>query len=291
MAVHSGEASAIEASIRAAGNPRRAVSERAYLKSDREFCGASAPAVRQIVKAWCAARPALERDRLLAVTTWLWDRPLFESRRAAVDLLRARPGLLQPADTGLIEAMLRDSGTWALVDDLAGHVMGDLTQAYPDLAGVLDRWSRDADFWLRRSALLALLGPLRRGDGDFGRFSRYADSMLAEREFFIRKAIGWVLRDTARRRPGLVAGWLAPRVHLASGVTVREAVKPLPPDVRELLLAGYREKRPVTLPGTSPDPGPRPSPPEPELMRPVRGISALAGRRRDQHRPQHARDT
>ena len=258
MAVHSGEASAIEASIRAAGNPRRAVSERAYLKSDREFCGASAPAVRQIVRAWCAARPALERDRLLAVTTWLWDRPLFESRRAAVDLLRARPGLLQPADTGLIEAMLRDSGTWALVDDLAGHVMGDLTQAYPDLAGVLDRWSRDADFWLRRSALLALLGPLRRGDGDFGRFSRYADSMLAEREFFIRKAIGWVLRDTARRRPGLVAGWLAPRVHLASGVTVREAVKPLPPGVRELLLAGYREKRPVTLPGTGPATRPAP---------------------------------
>jgi len=76
--------------------------------------------------------------------------------------------------------------------------------------------------------------------------------MLAEREFFIRKAIGWVLRDTAKRRPGLVAGWLAPRVHLASGVTVREAVKPLPPGVRDLLLAGYREKRPVTLPGAAP---------------------------------------
>ena len=250
--MHSDEAAAIEVAIRAAGDPRRAVSERAYLKSDREFCGASAPAVRQIVRAWCAARPALERDRLLAVTAWLWDRPLFESRRAAVDLLRARPALLQPADAGLIEAMLRDSGTWALVDDLSGHVMGGLTEAYPELTAVLDRWSRDADFWLRRSAMLALLGPLRRGDGDFARFSRYADAMLAEREFFIRKAIGWVLRDTARRRPGLVAEWLAPRVHLASGVTVREAVKPLPPGVRDLLLAGYREKLPVILPGASP---------------------------------------
>ena len=258
--MNSGEAAAIEAAIRAAGDPRRAVSERAYLKSDREFCGASAPAVRQIVRAWCAARPALERDSLLAVTTWLWDRPLFECRRAAVELLRARPRLLQPADAGLVEAMLRDSGTWALVDDLAGHVMGGLTEAHPELAGVLDQWSQDPDFWLRRSAMLALLGPLRRGDGDFARFSRYADAMLAEREFFIRKAIGWVLRDTAKRRPGLVAGWLAPRVHLASGVTVREAVKPLPPGVRDLLLAGYREKRPVTLPGTAPAPGPRPRP-------------------------------
>jgi 3-methyladenine DNA glycosylase AlkD len=69
--------------------------------------------------------------------------------------------------------------------------------------------------------------------------------MLAEKEFFIRKAIGWVLRETAKKRPDLVADWLAPRVHRASGVTVREAVKPLPPATRELLLAGYREKRPV----------------------------------------------
>jgi 3-methyladenine DNA glycosylase AlkD len=71
--------------------------------------------------------------------------------------------------------------------------------------------------------------------------------MLDEKEFFIRKAIGWILRDTASRRPQLVAEWLAPRVDRASGVTMREAVKPLPADLRDRLLAGYREKRPVTL--------------------------------------------
>jgi 3-methyladenine DNA glycosylase AlkD len=85
--------------------------------------------------------------------------------------------------------------------------------------------------------MLALLVPLRRGDGDFDRFSRYADQMLEEKEFFIRKAIGWILRDTAKRRPELVAAWLGPRVHRASGVTMREAVKPLPRAVREALLA------------------------------------------------------
>ena len=65
--------------------------------------------------------------------------------------------------------------------------------------------------------------------------------MLADREFFIRKAIGWVLRETAKRHPQLVADWLAPRVHRASGVTVREAVKWLPADQREALMASYRE--------------------------------------------------
>ena len=97
---------------------------------------------------------------------------------------------------------------------------------------------------MRRSALLALLLPLRRGDGDFERFSRYADAMLEEREFFIRKAIGWVLRDTSKRRPELVAAWLGPRAGRASGVTVREAVKYLAEPQREAILATYRASRP-----------------------------------------------
>jgi len=69
------------------------------------------------------------------------------------------------------------------------------------------------------------------------RFFGYADAMPDEREFFIRKAIGWVLRDTAKRRPDLVFEWLLPRAARASGVTVREAVKPLPGDQRAAILA------------------------------------------------------
>ncbi len=65
--------------------------------------------------------------------------------------------------------------------------------------------------------------------------------MTAEREFFIRKAIGWVLRETGKSQPDLVAGWLAPRAHRASGVTMREAVKWLPAGQRDALLAAYRE--------------------------------------------------
>lgn len=82
-----------------------------------------------------------------------------------------------------------------------------------------------------------LLVALRRGAGDFERFARYADAMLDEQEFFIRKAIGWVLRDTGRKRPDLVFDWLLPRAARASGVTVREAVKPLTDAQRAAILA------------------------------------------------------
>ncbi|MGO8687073.1 MAG: DNA alkylation repair protein [Candidatus Dormibacteria bacterium] len=154
-------------------------------------------------------------------------------RRAARDARRPPA----PVGDGAGGALLRESRTWALVDELAAVVVGGLVERHPELGSTLDRWAGDPDFWIRRSALLALLLPLRRGAGDFARFAAYAETMLDEREFFIRKAIGWVLRDTGRKRPGLVYEWLLPRAWRASSVTVREAVKPLSPEQRAAILA------------------------------------------------------
>ena len=243
------DAAAIEHSLRALGTPERAAQEKAYLKSDLEFAGTPVPAIRSVVRSWSRQQHGLDHDGLVAVIQALWARPVHECRMAAAELLTANGSRLDAADIVLLEGMLRTARTWALVDGLAASVVGGLVERHPELIATLDRWAADEDFWIRRSALLALLGPLRRGAGDFERFSRYADQMLTEREFFIRKAIGWILRETAKRRPDLVAQWLAPRVHLASGVTVREAVKPLSPSVRDQLLAGYRAKRPVVLTG------------------------------------------
>jgi 3-methyladenine DNA glycosylase AlkD len=239
------EAASWERRLRDGGTVARAVSERAYLKSDLEFAGTGVPAIRKMVAAWRKTRPSLSHDEVTGMVQALWASPLYECRQAAVLLLERTTSLLGPADMPLIERLLRTSRTWALVDGLAVSATGDLVERFGELGEVLDRWAVDDDFWLRRSALLALLRPLRAGKGDFDRFARYADAMLGDREFFIRKAIGWVLRETAKRRPYLVAEWLGPRVHLASGVTVREAVKPLPAPMRDALMAGYRDKIPI----------------------------------------------
>ena len=152
-------------------------------------------------------------------------------------MLDLRCELLQAGDLELVERLIRESRTWALVDGLAPSVAGRLVERHPELAATLDRWATDENFWVRRSALLALLLPLRRGEGDFERFSRYADAMLEEREFFIRKAIGWVLRETSKKRPELVYDWIRDHAARASGVTIREAVKYLSEEQREDVLA------------------------------------------------------
>jgi 3-methyladenine DNA glycosylase AlkD len=220
-------AEAIDAELRAGGSPERAEKEKAYLKSGLRHYGTSVPTTRTAAKAVSRQHPELTHDELVAVVSVLWSQPVHERRMASVELLDLYRDRLGPDDAALLERLLRESQTWALVDGLAASVMGQLVERYSELGAVLDRWAVDSDFWLRRSAMLALLVPLRQGRGDFDRFGRYADAMLDDREFFIRKAIGWVLRDTARRRPDLVYEWLLPRASRASGLTIREAVKPL----------------------------------------------------------------
>ncbi|MDQ6710881.1 MAG: DNA alkylation repair protein, partial [Candidatus Dormibacteraeota bacterium] len=175
------------------GNPTRAVEEKRYLKSDLAFYGCGLNAIRTAVRQVKRDHPDLEVARLRRLVRLLWKDPTFERRIAAVLLLDAFLSLLTPQDIKLVERLIRESETWALVDELSGVIASPLVERYPELNRTLDQWAVDQDFWVRRSALLALLRPLRRGGGDFPRFGGYADRMLDEREFFIRKAIGWVL--------------------------------------------------------------------------------------------------
>ncbi len=217
----------IDAELQAAGDAQRAAKERSYLKSTLRHYGASVPSIRAVATAAVRRHPDMVHDELVELVEVLWAVPVHERRMVCVELLDLSADQLRPADIALLERFLRESRTWALVDGLAASVAGRLVERHPDLATVLDRWATDDDFWMRRSALLALLVPLRGGRGDFDRFGRYADAMLDEREFFVCKAIGWVLRDTGRKRPDLVFEWLLPRAARASAVTIREAVKPL----------------------------------------------------------------
>jgi 3-methyladenine DNA glycosylase AlkD len=233
----------IEQRLRELGTATRAVGEKAYLKSDLEFVGTTVWQTRAVTR---ELAPPLDHDALVREASALWSKPIFERRMAATVLLQRDAARLAVDDLPLLERLLRESHTWALVDYLAGDVLGALVLADPiGMTPHMDRWAADPDFWIRRASLLAELLPIRRGQA-LDRFLARADLMLDEREFFIRKAIGWVLREAGKRRPDEVAAWLAPRTHRASGVTMREAVKRLAPAEAGRLMDAYREHRPAS---------------------------------------------
>ena len=231
----------LERDLRALGTLERAEGEKRYLKSDLDFLGVSVWGIRTVMKSFAKQHPDLPRDDVVALIEALWAKPVFERRMIAAMLLEEHVAVLEPGDLELIERLIRQSKTWALVDVLSGDVVGEIILRNPKVAATLDAWAKDDDFWVRRSALLAQLLPLKHG-ASFRRFATYADAMLDEKEFFIRKAIGWVLRETAKRRPDEVYEWLAPRAHRSSGVTIREAVKYLDDTRKNALMSAYKER-------------------------------------------------
>ena len=123
------------------------------------------------------------------------------------------------------------------MDWLCTKVAAPLVESEPEMAAaVLESWSRDQDFWVRRASMLAQLPALRAGGGDFELFASFASRMVGEKEFFIRKAIGWVLRDVSKKRPDLAFGFLVEHVTEVSGLTLREGSKYLSENQRETLL-------------------------------------------------------
>jgi 3-methyladenine DNA glycosylase AlkD len=230
-----GAALAVAEALRAHGTAERAVQEKRYLKSDLEFFGVTVPEMRGVVKGAVRGYPGVDGAGMVAWAVALWGEPVHERRMAAVEILTLAAPRLGAAELAIVERLVRESGTWALVDGLACNVAGEIALRDPRSWPVIDRWAVDADFWVRRSALLALLRGIRSRQPDLARFTRYAEPMLAERGFFIRKAIGWVLREISKPDPAWVASWTELHISEMSGVTFREAVRRLPASEAERL--------------------------------------------------------
>ncbi|MDP9252759.1 MAG: DNA alkylation repair protein, partial [Chloroflexota bacterium] len=224
-----------ERRYREVGTPARAAGTKAYLKSDLRFYGTTMPEIRRAANDFARTHRDLSRAQLRAIVDELWSTDVFELRSAGVALLSRHAELLQERDPPWLLGFVRRSKTWAHVDWLAADVIGGVVGKSRTALKRLPAWARDENFWVRRTALLAQLRQLSHEAGDFKLFARLAAPMLGEREIFIRKAIGWVLREVSKKRPQLVFEFLREHRDEVSGLTLSEGAKYLPPAQRRAL--------------------------------------------------------
>ena len=233
----------LDRALRAAGTPARAKSEKAYLKSDLRFYGASLPEVRRVAADYTRAHPDLDRRALRSLAEAAYATDVHDLRSVAIAILERRARVLEPRDLPWLLDLVDSSNTWAHVDWLAINVIGDVVGRYPSSRRALPRWARRRNFWVRRTALLAQHDQLKSGHGDWALFVRLADGMVGETEFFIRKAIGWVLREVSKKQPARVYEYLRPRRDRVSGLTLREGAKYLSDTQRRALgLGPWRDR-------------------------------------------------
>lgn len=211
------------------------------MKSELRFHGVPVPQLRAECAAFLKAT-SLDARSLHAAVDALFATEWFDLRTLAIALLEKHPALLTAKDAPWLIDLVRAGACWAHVDYLATNVIDPLVAANPALLPRTRAWAKDEDFWVRRTALLSQLRALRRGGGDFVLFGNLAAPMLEEKEFFIRKAIGWVLREVSKKRPELVRDFLLAHGARTSGLTRREATKYLPKEMLAALDAGAKPK-------------------------------------------------
>lgn len=198
----------------------RAAGMTAYMRGQFPFLGVPTPvrrsATRALIRA-CAGDP-------LAAAGRLWLEPEREFQYVGCDLLGQHAARLPPtALDGLLELVCNKSW-WDTVDALA-HVVGALVRRNRGLVVRMDALIEAPDFWLRRVALLHQLG--WKADTDRARLFGYCRRQGGEQEFFIRKAVGWALRDYAWHAPADVAAFLDRHGVELSALSRREAAKNL----------------------------------------------------------------
>lgn len=218
--------SAIESALRAQANAQQAVPMKAYMLGQFEFLGIRAGPRRNTLKA--LPKFTGTADELLALAQALWRLPEREFRYAAIDLLAKHHKRLDVSTLPRILQLVQIDPWWDTVDGLAG-VVGDMVlqaqASQPDVQRHMDACVVHSHLWVRRVAMLHQLG--WRDQTDQERLFRYALALAPEQDFFIRKAIGWALRDHARTRPDAVRSFLARHAEQLSGLTRREAGKHL----------------------------------------------------------------
>ena len=222
------EVARLRALLAREGDSARALGAQRYLKSELTFLGVTVPGVRNAAKAYVRAHPQLDRKALLALAEALFSTDVHELRSLAIGILGLKRSLLTAADGAELISMIRRADTWAHVDWLATKVMGPLLVPTAQGRKRLERWVRDPSFWVRRTALLCWHDALLAGGGDFEHFAKLARPLLHEREFFIRKAIGWVLRSTARRTPECTIAFVKEHATELSALSFKEATRNLP---------------------------------------------------------------
>jgi len=217
----------VRAALKEAADPDKAPQMQAYMKSLMPYRGVSAPVQRGGWRKIFGQYPLMPEQQWRDVALELWRQASYrEERYAAVaftDLKMYRQYRTMDA-VPMFEEMIVTGAWWDFVDAIAGHHLGDVLRSDPRrMKPLMRRWSTDEHMWKRRASILCQLGFKRETDLDL--LYDCIEPNLADTDFFIRKAIGWALRQYAWTDPVEVKGYVKSRRTRLSGLSIREATK------------------------------------------------------------------
>ena len=191
---------ALEIELERKSNPKVALEQKAYMRNQFEFYGLKTNERREIQKPFLIKQYLPNKSELSTIIKLLWIKPQRDFHHFAQELTFKYVNQLEKKDIKLFEYMVMHKSWWDTVDFIANKLMGAYFKIYPEQKHqYVEKWLKSNNIWLQRSALLFQLK--YKEDLDTELLNSTINSLLGSKEFFINKAIGWVLREYSRTNP------------------------------------------------------------------------------------------
>jgi 3-methyladenine DNA glycosylase AlkD len=214
----------VQTALSECANPDKAAGMQAYMKTETPFYGVQKPARAKILREIKSRFAPGSHSEYLEMAAALWELPHREEKYLAQGFAVTFRKHIVPDSLPLYERFIGEGAWWDFVDETATHMIRELVLGYPgEIWPVVEGWVEDEDMWLRRTSILCQVGAKTRTDSD--RLFTFCVRRAHEKEFFIRKAIGWALRDYARTDPVAVARFVTDHRDELSPLSFREASK------------------------------------------------------------------
>jgi 3-methyladenine DNA glycosylase AlkD len=208
-----------------AADAEKAGPMRAYMRDQFAFLGIPTPRRRALSREVLVGLSRPDEDDLRTAALACWELPDREYQYFASDWLARNVGACSPGFLDTARILITTRSWWDTVDALAANVVGAIVARDRETVATMDGWLHES-LWLARTAILHQVRFRERTDAD--RLFRYCLTMAGDPDFFIRKAIGWALREYAKSDPEAVRHFVLAHARALSPLSVREALKNLP---------------------------------------------------------------
>ena len=203
-------------------DPVKAAGYKAYMRNKSEYYGLPSPLRRQLLKDFIAASGYPPIVQLEEMVHYAWEQPQREWQYVALEITEK---FVKKADKKLIELaewMITNKSWWDTVDFVAPNIAGTLFEKYPEIKmEYIERWMQSGNLWLQRSSLIHQLRYNKTTDSAL--LFNLCERLAAHPDFFIRKAIGWSLRQYSKSNPEAVLDFV--NSHDLSNLSRKEALK------------------------------------------------------------------
>lgn len=212
----------LEIEFKRNSNAQIAIEQKAYMRNQFEFYGIKTALRREIQKPFLVKTYLPPKSELEQIVKTLWAKPQREFQFFAQELVFKYIKQFEKNDIALLEHIVTHKSWWDTVDYIAVKLIGSYFKKYPQQLDVyIDKWLASGNIWLQRCCLLYQLKS--KDKMDTYRLSNVIERLLGSKEFFINKAIGWVLREYSRTNPQWVRDFV--ENHDLANLSKREALR------------------------------------------------------------------